>query len=84
MGPACGLLAVLVFALYTTSPEVAEMYRHPDLLWLVAPALVYWTLRMWLLAHRGRMPDDPVLFAVKDPASYAVLGVVAAVVALAA
>lgn len=84
MGPACGLLAVLVFALYTTSPEVTEMYRHPDLLWLVAPALVYWTLRMWLLAHRGRMPDDPVLFAVKDPASYAVVAVLAAVLALAA
>ncbi len=79
MGPATGLLAVLVFALYTTSPDVAEMYAHPDLLWLATPALVYWTLRMWLLAHRGQVHDDPVLFAVKDPASYAVVAVVAAV-----
>jgi len=79
MGPATGLLAVLVFALYTTSPDVAELYAHPDLLWLATPALVYWTLRMWLLAHRGRVHDDPVLFAVKDPASYAVAAVVAAV-----
>lgn len=79
MGPATGMLAVLVFALYTSGPDVAEMYARPDLLWLATPALVYWTLRMWLLAHRGQVHDDPVLFAVKDPASYAVVAVVAAV-----
>ncbi len=79
MGPATGMLAVLVLALYTSSPAVAELYTYPDLLWLAAPPLVYWTLRMWLLAHRGRVHDDPVLFAVKDPASYAVVAVVAAV-----
>ena len=78
IGPACGLLAVLVLSLYATSPEVRVLYDHPYRLWFVTPPLLYWTMRMWLLAHRGKMPDDPVLFAVKDPVSY---GVVAAVVA---
>jgi hypothetical protein len=27
-------------------------------------------LRIWLLAARGGMHDDPVLFAVRDPISY--------------
>lgn len=79
MGPATGMLAVLVLALYTSSPEVTDLYARPELLWFATPALVYWTLRMWLLAHRGQVHDDPVLFAVKDPASYAVVTVVAAV-----
>lgn len=78
-GPACGLLAVLVFALYTTGADVRELYATPARLWLVTPPLLYWTLRMWLLAHRGKMPDDPVLFAVKDPASYAAVAAVVAV-----
>ena len=84
VGPATGLISVLVLALYVTSPEVRVLYEQPFLLWIAIPAFVYWTLRMWLLAHRGQMPDDPVLFAVKDPASYAVVAVVAATVSLAA
>lgn len=84
VGPATGLFSVLVLALYVTSPEVRVLYERPVLLWIAIPAFLYWTMRMWLLAHRGRMPDDPVLFAVRDPASYAVVAVVAAVVTLAA
>ena len=83
MGPACGFLSVLVLALYTTSPEVQTLYARPDLMWLVVPALLYWTMRMWLVAHRGEMHDDPVLYAVRDPVSYAVVAVVLAVVVVA-
>lgn len=84
IGPATGLFSVLVLALYITSPDVRVLYSHPALLWAAVPAFLYWTMRMWLLAHRGQMPDDPVLFAVKDPASYAVVALVAAAVTLAA
>ena len=83
-GPATGLFSVLVLALYVTSPEVRVLYSHPELLWAAIPAFLYWTLRMWLLAHRGEMPDDPVLFAVRDRVSYAVVAIVTAAVALAA
>ena len=31
--------------------------------------LVYWVMRIWFLAGRNQMQDDPVLFAVKDPVS---------------
>lgn len=79
IGPASGLLAVLVLALYVTGPDVQVLYARPDLLWLASPPLIYWTVRMWLLAHRGQMLDDPVLFAVRDLASYCVVGLVTAV-----
>lgn len=72
LGPATGFLAVLVLALYLASPDVAELYRSPRLLWFATPLLLYWTTRMWLIAHRNQMPGDPVLFTVKDPVSWVV------------
>ena len=41
--------------------------------------LLYWISRMWLLAYRGRVPEDPVVAAVRDPASYVAGAVVLAV-----
>ncbi|MCH7975105.1 MAG: UbiA family prenyltransferase [Bacteroidetes bacterium] len=83
LGPATGFMAVLVLALYITSPEVTALYQHPVRLWLVTPLLLYWTMHMWLVAHRRAMPDDPVLFTVRDPISWSV-GALAAGIVLAA
>jgi 4-hydroxybenzoate polyprenyltransferase len=71
IGAACGLLCVLVLCLYVNSPEVARLYRTPDRLWLACPVLLCWVARIWFLAARGELDDDPVLFALKDPLSYA-------------
>jgi hypothetical protein len=38
---------------------------------------------MWLLAHRGRLHDDPIIATARDPLSY-VLGALVAVLLLAA
>lgn len=83
LGPAAGFMAVLVFALYVTSPDVAALYARPDLLWLAAPLLAYWTMRMWMLAHRGTMTDEPVAYAIRDRASYVVVALTAGVLVLA-
>jgi len=83
MGVATGMLAVLVLALYLTSEQVARLYHHPRLLWLVCPMLLYWIAHMWFLAHRGRIEDDPIVIAAKDPASYAV-GALIVIVTMAA
>jgi 4-hydroxybenzoate polyprenyltransferase len=77
VGPATGLFSALVLALYLTSPEVRVLYAQPAVLWAAIPPILFWTMRMWLLAHRGQMNDDPVLYAVRDPGSYAVAAVVA-------
>jgi len=79
LGTGCGYLAALVLALYVNSQQVVILYEHPNLLLLICPLLLYWISRVWLLAHRGRMHDDPVLFAVKDATSY-IIGVLALVV----
>lgn len=80
MGMVSGFLAVLVFALFINSPEVAERYTQPQLLWLSCPALLYWVSRLWIKQGRGEMHDDPLLFALRDPASYGVLAVMVLVV----
>jgi 4-hydroxybenzoate polyprenyltransferase len=79
MGTASGYLSVLVLALYINSEQVMALYRTPLLLWLVCPLLLFWTSRMWLLAHRGLIHDDPIVATVRDPASY-VLGALVALV----
>jgi hypothetical protein len=76
MGAASGYLAVLVLALYLNSEEVIRLYRRPVVLFLVCPLLLYWISRMWLLAHRGRIHEDPIVAATRDPTSYAVGGLV--------
>ena len=79
IGTASGLLAVLVLALYISSKEVLLLYTHADVLWLVCPVMLYWISRVWMLAYRNQMDDDPVVFAVKDPKSYAMAAIIAAI-----
>jgi len=71
-GLSAGCVAVLVFALYITSSEVALIYRWPRVLWFMCPLLLYWISRLWLLAHRGKVHDDPIVFAIRDRTSYVV------------
>lgn len=70
MGLSSGFLSVLVVAFYINSTKVMVMYKTAELLWLICPILIYWIGRMWLLTSRGRMHDDPVVFAIKDKISF--------------
>ena len=78
LGIASGFLSVLVMALYVNSDQAVKndkgfpLYNHPTLLLLMCPLLLYWVSRVWLVAHRGRMHDDPIVFALKDRTSYVV------------
>jgi 4-hydroxybenzoate polyprenyltransferase len=72
LGPLSGWLAVLVLSLYINSEDARLLYHHPVRLLLVCPLLLYWISRIWLLATRDTLHDDPVVFALKDWVSYAV------------
>jgi 4-hydroxybenzoate polyprenyltransferase len=72
MGTASGVMSIFVLALYINGDTVKVLYAQPDVLWLLCPLLLYWISRIWLLVARGRIHDDPVLFAVGDLTSYAV------------
>jgi 4-hydroxybenzoate polyprenyltransferase len=68
-GTASGYLAVLVLALYLTSGTARALYGRLEVLWLLCPLLLYWIGRIWLMAHRGLIHDDPILFATTDRTS---------------
>lgn len=75
MGAGAGYLSVLVMALYIQDAHTANLYRTPEVIWLACPVLLYWISRAWLIAHRGEMHDDPIVFAIKDRTSW-LIGVV--------
>jgi 4-hydroxybenzoate polyprenyltransferase len=83
-GAGAAMAAGVVYCLYITGEDVLRLYSDPDLLWLGFPVLLYWLTRSWLLALRGELHDDPVLFALRDLPSWACLLVFAATVWLAA
>lgn len=69
LGPTCGYLGVLVLALYINSEAVTQIYRVNWPLWLMCPLLMYWITRVWFLAKRCLLNEDPVVFALKDNVS---------------
>ena len=74
VGAACG--SILILVLYIVDAGwAAGMYRSPGYLGGIPVVIAFWTARIWLLAHRGQLHDDPVAFAVKDRISV-MLGVV--------
>lgn len=83
LGSTAGYLAILVLAMYINSPESLELYRSPRLLWALCPLFLYWISRVWLLASRGEVHEDPILFALRDGASRAVAVLTVAIMAAA-
>ncbi|MEP9396114.1 UbiA family prenyltransferase [Mesorhizobium sp. KR2-14] len=65
-GMAAAFSATLVLALYIDSAAVRELYSHPWMVWPLAPVVLYLTMRVWILARRGEMDEDPVVFIIRD------------------
>lgn len=84
MGTTAGYMSVLVLALYVSSDTVETLYGSSTLIWGICPIMLFWVTRIWFLARRGILTDDPVLFAATDRISYlagaaiAVVGILAA------
>jgi hypothetical protein len=38
-------------------------------LWALPPLVLYWISRLWVGAGRGKIDDDPLVFALKDNVS---------------
>ena len=72
MGVTAGYLSILVLALFISSPESLGKYTFPVILWLLCPLMIYWVSRLWLKTSRGEMHDDPLVYSLKDQASWIV------------
>ncbi|MBV1878312.1 MAG: UbiA family prenyltransferase [Pseudomonadales bacterium] len=79
LGAASGYISVLIMALYINSDFVQQMYPNSILLWGVCPLMLYWVSRVWIIAHRGEMHDDPIVFAIKDSVSRYTVAIIGAI-----
>ena len=79
-GVASGMTALLLMILFLVFQAFHQPTYHAPRFLLVTPLMTFlWLSRIWLLASRGELKDDPVVFAIKDRASLglgAIMGIV--------
>ncbi len=82
-GTSSAYASIVVLALYISGHDVAVLYHHPERMWLMTPVMILWISRVWLLASRGELDEDPVVFALTDRTSL-LLGIGVLLIALSA
>jgi 4-hydroxybenzoate polyprenyltransferase len=65
-GTSSAYASIVIFALYINGHDVVALYHHASRMWLITPLLILWISRVWLLASRGELDEDPVVFALTD------------------
>jgi 4-hydroxybenzoate polyprenyltransferase/phosphoserine phosphatase len=80
LGTGAAYAAVVVMMFYIANSDANLLYHHPIRLWLVIPVLLLWLSQIWMLASRGEMHDDPVVYAITDRRSLLLGALMAGVV----
>lgn len=71
LGVASSTASVLIIVIYLTDEAFPSgVYHHPNWLWAAPFMLMLWVGRVWLLAGRGELNEDPVAFALRDGFSW--------------
>ena len=69
-GVGAGLTSIVIMLLYLANDAAPSgFYAKPGWLYAVPALMTVWLMRLWLLSHRMELDDDPVIFALRDPAS---------------
>src|ERR1700736_1065899 len=83
-GVGAGLASIIIMLLYLANDATPSgFYPHQGWLYAVPAIVLIWLMRVWVLSHRRELHDDPVIFALKDPASLFLGAVVVAAFTLA-
>jgi 4-hydroxybenzoate polyprenyltransferase len=85
IGVASSFASSIVLSLYVQSQKLMQpgtSLTLPSLSWILIPLILFWQCRIWLAAARGRMQDDPIVFAARDWVSWLVAVCSAAVMFL--
>ena len=77
-GASVGVVSALVLALYLQQPDNIARYSAPLFLWTLPAIALFWQAHVWLKVERGEMDDDPLLFALRDPVSWAAAAIAGA------
>ena len=68
LGVGSGIISSIIILLYANNVSPI-IFPNSEYIWIVAAVHLYWISRIWFLANRGIMNDDPTEFAVKDRTS---------------
>ena len=83
-GLSAGVAALQIMILFVANDAwPSRLYHTPAWLYATPPLVAVWLTRLWLLAHRQQLHDDPVIFALRDPQSWASGALVALAIGLA-
>ena len=63
-------ISILVLILYINSPQVLKLYSSPNMLWGMCIIMFFWTSRIINVAKKGKIKDDPIVYAINDKISY--------------
>lgn len=78
-GISSGIASLVIMLLYISDASSGiALYARPTWILAIPTVLLLWILRIWFLAQRGQMHDDPIVFAIGDGYSWAAAFVVAA------
>ena len=69
LGTGSGILSILMLTQYVGASSAENLYGRSELILISSVLFLYWISHMWLTAHRARMTDDPLIFAIKDRVS---------------
>ena len=83
MGVCASFTSCILLALFVQSPEVAQRYASPMVMWALVPLILFWQLRLWLSTARGYMHDAPIVYSARDWVSWTASVVAVAVMVLA-
>jgi len=62
--------SILVLILYINSPQVLQLYSSPNILWGICIIIFFWISRIINVAKKGKIKDDPIVYAINDKISY--------------
>ncbi len=70
-GTSSAIAASVIFVVYLIEEQFSRsIYAAPEWLWVIFVLLLFWLGRVWHLAVRGQMNEDPLLFALRDRVSH--------------
>ena len=64
-GTSAAYASVVVLLVYISNLDT-HLYHNPGRLWLLLPVMLLWISQLWLLAARGELNEDPVVYAITD------------------
>ena len=71
LGAASSVASVLIVVTYLMEEAFpSNIYARPEWLWAAPFLLMIWVARLWLIAGRGELDEDPIAFAIHDRFSW--------------